>query len=618
MTNQEFDALVFKLEQHARQSPSKYQVQVLFLALFGNFYLGLMLLVVASILIASIALITVLKWVAIKLVIVVGVFLWMLIKALWVRIPAPTGFEIDAKQAPELFLMIAELRSALNSPQFHHVLVTDEFNAAVVQSPRFGIFGAYRNYLLIGLPLMKALTREQFKAVLAHEFGHLAKGHGRISNWIYRQRLRWSRLMVVLAETESRASFMFKPFFNWYSPYFNAYSFPLARANEYEADATSARLTSSKAAAQALTSVNVVGSYLGQRFWPQLHKQANEQPQPVFMPYASMHEHVSRVLDDSSVNAWLDEALSRKTTSDDTHPALTDRLGAIGESAELVPPVKGEAADQLLGAALRQITEEFDERWLTNILPSWQERFEEIKVGKKRLKALELANSESELSIDEAVERARLTDVISEDAEAALLQFKALHLRAPEHAVVCYELGNRLINKDDEAGVALLEQSMKIDHYYTSSVCSQLRDYFWKNGNKELAQSWHERLEARNDIIQQAQLERDLIRLNDDFEPHGLDESVISGIRAQLLEVSAVHKAYLFRKRVKHFPESPLYILAFSVTRFYQLHSSKRVKVAMDSLVTISVPDTTMMLNIDGDNYKFGRKAKKVGGSRIL
>jgi Peptidase family M48 len=32
--------------------------------------------------------------------------------------------------------------------------------------------------------LAKALTVEQFKAVLAHEFGHLSEGHGRISKLI--------------------------------------------------------------------------------------------------------------------------------------------------------------------------------------------------------------------------------------------------------------------------------------------------------------------------------------------------------------------------------------------------------------------------------------------------
>jgi len=52
----------------------------------------------------------------------------------------------------------------------------------------------------------------------------------------------WSRLLAVLDTTESRGSFLFKPFLSWFAPYFNAYSFPMARANEYQADATSARL----------------------------------------------------------------------------------------------------------------------------------------------------------------------------------------------------------------------------------------------------------------------------------------------------------------------------------------------------------------------------------------
>jgi hypothetical protein len=75
--------------------------------------------------------------------------------------------------------LTAEIR--FRTPRFHHVLVTDDFNAAVVQAPRLGLFGWYRNYLLIGLPLAKALTVEQFKAVLAHEF---AKRHRKpVSSW---------------------------------------------------------------------------------------------------------------------------------------------------------------------------------------------------------------------------------------------------------------------------------------------------------------------------------------------------------------------------------------------------------------------------------------------------
>lgn len=110
------------------------------------------------------------------------------------------------------------------------MLLSDDFNAAVTQVPRLGIFGWPRNYLLLGLPLMKVLSREQFKAVLAHEYGHLAGGHARLSNWIYRQRQRWGKLLNALSEYQGYGSFLFLPFLRWYTPYFNAFSFPLARA----------------------------------------------------------------------------------------------------------------------------------------------------------------------------------------------------------------------------------------------------------------------------------------------------------------------------------------------------------------------------------------------------
>ena len=59
------------------------------------------------------------------------------------------------------------------------------------------------------------------------------------------------------------------PFLNWFVPYFSG-SFPLARANEYEADAISVRLTSSRTVADALTSMEVVGGYLSDFYWPQI------------------------------------------------------------------------------------------------------------------------------------------------------------------------------------------------------------------------------------------------------------------------------------------------------------------------------------------------------------
>ena len=620
MTHDQFNAMVSRLENEARSQPGRYQFKVLLLALLGNVYLGAILLLIVALLAALIASVMVLKALAIKLIVVVGAFLWIVLKAVWVKISPPEGTEIEQEGAPELFGMIDGLRRQLGAPRFHHVLITDDFNAAVVQAPRLGIFGGHSNYLLIGLPLMKALTPEQFKAVLAHEFGHLAKGHGRASNWIYRQRLRWSRLLGVLEASESQGGFLVRPFLNWFAPYFNAYSFQLARANEYEADATSARLTSPGAAAQALTSVNVVGSYLAERYWPQIHKQAEEQPQPGFAPYSGMGHRVAAELDDTSTRGWLEQAMARQTTSDDTHPALSERLKAIGETPRLAPPAPGEAADRLLGAARTAITEGFDQRWKDNIFPSWQQRHREVQEARANLAELNTRHeSGAELTLQDAYDRARLTESVGNDADAALQQFRVLHERAPDDAVICLSLGGRLLVRDDDNGRAMVERAMQLDEDAILRGCELLRDYYLCNGREDETRAWHQRFVERAQLQEAAQKERNEVLIKDDFELHDLPADGLAELRTRLQAIEGLRTAWFVKKRVKHLAHRPCYVLGYSVTGPFRFHREKRATEVLRRIQQgVQFPGEALIINVEGANYRFGRKFRRIRGARIL
>ena len=55
---------------------------------------------------------------------------------------------------------IDEVASKMGGVQVHSVSVSSEFNACIVQTPRWGIFGNYQNHLEIGLPLAMALSVE--------------------------------------------------------------------------------------------------------------------------------------------------------------------------------------------------------------------------------------------------------------------------------------------------------------------------------------------------------------------------------------------------------------------------------------------------------------------------
>jgi Zn-dependent protease with chaperone function len=619
MTNEQFDALVGRLEQQAIKSPSYYQFKVFLLAMLGNLYLGVVLLVIVGLLIGLFASLSVLKLLAVKLIILVVPFLWLILNSLWIDVLPPIGTRITKKQAPELFAMINGLRRHLRSPRFHQVLITEDFNAAVAQIPRLGILGWQRNYLILGLPLLKALSIDQFKAVLAHEFGHLAKGHGKKSNWIYCQRLRWHRLVKTLEANQSEGSFLFTPFLNWFVPYFSAYSFPLARANEYEADRTSARLTSTQTAAEALTNVEIIACFLSEQYWPTVYKQAYNQPQPC-APYIGLNHSVLTDLDKDAVKNWLDQAMTRQTNSDDTHPALQDRLKAMDAVPRFNPPSLEQAADNLLGKTQEAIIERFDKRWKNTIAPSWSKQYQESQKGRQRLSELNIQlEKDGELSVQDAYERATLTGTIGDDADDELRQLHTLHERAPDDAIVCLGLGALLINKEDASGCVLIEHAMRLDDYTSGQACKLLRDYHWRNAHKEEAEQWHQRLLENMQIQQEANKEREHLWISDSLTSHELSNDDLANICQQLQSVPSVKKAYLVKKQVKHYKHIPCYVLGFSViTGRIAFHDKQQVGRVMESIQRLDLPRGTLIINVDGDNSRFLNVFQGVDNSKIL
>lgn len=615
MSDDAFDTLVFELEKKARLAPERYELQVLLLAVLGNAFFALVFLSIVALFLGSLALVVTFKWLALAAMLPLGLFLWTLIKALRVPIPAPAGLPLEAAQAPQLFALIEEIRMALGAPRLHRVLVTEDYNAAVVQAPQLGLLGWHHNCLLLGLPLMKSLTREQFKAVLAHELGHLSRGHGRLSNWIWRQRLRWSQLEQALEQDGTAGSIVLAAFLNWFAPRFNARSFPLARANEYEADAISVRLTSSRIAAEALTNVNVIASYLGERYWPAIHKQAEELPHPGYAPYSSMGSRFAAELDAASTELWLEQSLWRKTTSGDTHPALSDRLQAIGEPARLMPPAAGHSADLLLGEALATVANTFDDNWRRSVLPSWQQRHSLAQKGRRRLDELDQQHAEGIcLPLADAYERALLTESIAHAPDAALQQFRELHMRAPYDAQLTLDLGGRLLARHDSSGCALLERAMRLDDTLGIHCCELLHDFCSRNGRAYEAQTWQSRIAE----LHRRARESNELQMYDCFDQHNLGKQELQPLVRQLKSLKGIRRAYLVRKHVSHSPSSELYVLGVRCARSFPLGSRLQPGKILEQLGTLNCPGETLLLTLDGEYHCFERTFQRISGSRIL
>jgi Zn-dependent protease with chaperone function len=495
MEFEKFEALVRKCEVEAKANPNQYQFKVRLLALLGSSYVILVMLALAALLPILISNLQYSAGFFGKLTILVGGLLWLLLKALNIKLALPVGYRVTPETVPDLFRMLDQLCAELGSPRPHQVLITNQMNASVVQVPRLGMLGWDRSYLLLGLPMMNVLTEEQFKSVLAHEFGHLAMSHARIANRIYCQRLRWSNLMEAVEANSGLGTVLFSPFLNWFAPYFNAFTFPLARANEYEADRASIRLASSRAAADSLTIIHIVARFLDERFWPRIFQLADSQPTPPCGPFSGMRNAIALQLDAALATELLRQEMSRQTDLADTHPALSDRLSVIGLKPVLELPSSSPGAERLLGTELDSIADHFDTCWLADIQLSWRNRYEAVREKRNQLAVLNSqVASGTELLVEDALTRAALTAWLDEDPDSARVQYGRLYELVPGDSTVCFRYGEFLLDRNDESGVAVIERAIQSNAALGESGCEIIRNYYLRVGLTSLAQSWHDRL----------------------------------------------------------------------------------------------------------------------------
>jgi Zn-dependent protease with chaperone function len=94
--------------------------------------------------------------------------------------------EITAEEHPRLFEFINQLVTEVKSPSPKKVFIVPNVNAAVFYNSSFwSMFFPVRKNLEIGLGLVNSVNMSEFKAVLAHEFGHFSQRSMKIGSYVY-------------------------------------------------------------------------------------------------------------------------------------------------------------------------------------------------------------------------------------------------------------------------------------------------------------------------------------------------------------------------------------------------------------------------------------------------
>jgi Zn-dependent protease with chaperone function len=610
----QYEALVHRMEQLAERAPRAYRLRVLALAALGYAYLLVLLLALLGLAVLATYTLRSATLLGAKLLVVVGALLLAVLRSLWVRLAPPEGERLRPADAPAFFELLAQLCEQLAAPRVHEVLVTEDFNAAVAQVPRLGVFGWHRNYLLVGLPLMKCLTREQFAAVLAHELGHLSRGHARVANWIYRLRLVWQRLDAGLSVRSRWGGHLILGFLRWYIPYFNACSFPLARNNEFEADASSVQLTSRLAAAQALTNTSVISSYLQERYWPAINAGARTSAQPAFAPFSALNAHALQGLTAAEAERWLERALNRTTSCHDTHPSLKARLAALGMQPQLAPPAPEQAADRLLGVRAASLATALDSRWRARVAPAWQKVYGDTLKKRERLMQLRERAALAPLATAEGAELATLEEDVGEGAVRALAISRELVAREPQSHLARFTLARQLLLQGLSEGVAMMEAVIHFEPEALMPGSQLLRDYWWRQGDPQRAQQWHARAAERARALEQIRKQRQRVHLHDVWLEHALPGDALQALVTGLQGIGGLRAAWLVRKQVQHWPDKPLYVLGVEFRT-----SGRAARQALAGLRSaLAFPGETVIMHAAGRDGAFARKFREVANARIL
>lgn len=249
-----------------------------------------------------------------------GTIVWSILPRID-RFVAP-GPRLTSTDAPQLFATLEDVARRTQQAMPADVYLVNDVNAFVAE--RGGVMGiGSKRVMGIGLPLLQSLTVQEFKAVLAHEFGHYHAGDVKIGPWIYKTRAAMGRTIEKLSGN------ILQKIFVGYANVFLRVTHAVSRRQEFIADEVAGNAAGAAVMASALRKVHgaavAFNSYWRGEVGPVLNSGYLPPLSSGFAKFVQVDSVVSNVTE--AVKSAEAEEVSDPF---DTHPSLRDRVTALG------------------------------------------------------------------------------------------------------------------------------------------------------------------------------------------------------------------------------------------------------------------------------------------------
>ena len=566
----EYNEKMEKITKLFQEDPQKFFIRVAALICLGYAYIALAVLVLITFTLFTFVLLIKLPFLALKLGIPLLLVLGVVFRSFWVKAPPVDGFPLKKKEFPRLYEMVNEIATHISAPKVHQIQLVPDFNAAVTQRARLGLLGWHKNYLILGIQILKTCSYDEMRSILAHEMGHLAEGHSAKDAWIYRVQGVWYQLMQSLQRDNSLATVLFTRFFNWYVPLLESYTFPYRREQEYNADLGSVELVGPDVAAKTFLSMDLKDRFLETKYWSNVGDRFST-PEPPAV-YAGMSNALKGKIEKQDAEGWLRDIFNKETNYEDSHPCTRDRVAAILKiQPEEVPEyahkhidelcvIDDPAFDRLFPDRGEELCAKLDDEYKVAYKDYWQERHENYLSTKKSLEELIAKIDNPEFTKEDATNCAYNSLVVNGFDSSRLYFLKAIEMN-PDDAYLRQVYGQCLYDKQDPDCVNHLETAIKLDRsrFYD---CGQMLYGFHKSRNEEdKARQYEEKLIDWMEEYYKSKVERQGVSKTDTFIEHGLNSMGIETIRKSISDQPSVKSAWAVRKVVHAFAEIPYIVI---------------------------------------------------------
>lgn len=288
----------------------------------------------------------------------------LLIKSTWsTRRPkfVPPPRRLVTADAPALFAMVNELAALARTKPPAEIYLDSLPNLSVLEAgPAFRT----RRVMVVGAPVLGFLSVEELRAGIAHELGHFIGGDTRFVTFnvqahslfvsvleaVERDPFRVGTRHYAIEAGLSFARILGSTLVEGYARLFLWLTRSIDRRQELAADALSATLVGASTTARALERFALCGPL----YLDYLNDDVREAIRLGAMPtdlVAGFARRCEQALSGEDGRAYTDAVRTRVTDSYDTHPALGERLRALGPLPNAGVEQRGAPASTLFGDA---------------------------------------------------------------------------------------------------------------------------------------------------------------------------------------------------------------------------------------------------------------------------